>query len=60
MKIPLEENLPSDIRLYVGTRNNPNLSILGAFWLKMYLFSPLTLKMTIKLIHFQGQNIKSE
>jgi hypothetical protein len=38
MKIPFEENMPSYVRLYVGTWNNPNLSILGAFWLKMYLF----------------------
>jgi hypothetical protein len=31
IKIQFEEILPSDVRLYVGTRNNPNLSILGAF-----------------------------
>jgi hypothetical protein len=31
MNIPFEEILPSDIRLCAGTRNNPNLSILGAF-----------------------------
>jgi hypothetical protein len=31
MKIPFEEILPSGVRLYAGTRNNPNLSIWGAF-----------------------------
>jgi hypothetical protein len=60
MKIPFEEILPSDDRLYAGTRNNPNLSIWGAFSLKMYHFPLLTLKKTVKVIHFQGQNIKSE
>jgi hypothetical protein len=31
MKIPFEEILPSDVRLYAGTRNNPNLSIWARF-----------------------------
>jgi hypothetical protein len=29
MKIPFEENLPTDVHLYVGTRNNLNLAIWG-------------------------------
>jgi hypothetical protein len=60
MKIRFEEILPSDVHLYVRTRNSPNLSICGAFRLKMYIFSPLTLKMIVKIIHFEGQNIESE
>jgi hypothetical protein len=60
MKISFDEILPPDVLLYAGTQNSSDFSILGAFWTKMYFFRPLTLKMTVKVIHFQGQNIKSE
>jgi hypothetical protein len=60
MKISFDEILPPDVLLYAGTQNSSIFSILGAFWTKMYFFRPLTLKMTVKVIHFQGQNIKSE
>jgi hypothetical protein len=59
MKISFDEILPPDV-LYAGTQNSSNISILGAFWTKMYFFRPLTLKITVKVIHFQGQNIKGE
>jgi hypothetical protein len=36
MKIPFEDNLPSDVRLYVGTKSNPNLSILEACCLEFF------------------------
>jgi hypothetical protein len=53
MKISFEEILPSDVHLYVGTQNSPNLSILGAFCLKMSIFPSLTLKMTVKVNIFK-------
>jgi hypothetical protein len=60
MKISFDDILPPDVPLYVGTQNSSFCSILGAFWTKMYFFPPLTLKMTVKVKYFQGQNIKSE
>jgi hypothetical protein len=60
MKISFGEMLPPGVLLYAGTQNSSNFSILGAFWTKMYFFRPLTLKMTVKVMHFQGQNTKSE
>jgi hypothetical protein len=59
MKIPFEEILPSDVHLYVGTQNSPNLSICGGVLIENVPFPPLTLKMAVKVIHFHGQNIKS-
>jgi hypothetical protein len=59
MKISFDEILPPDVLLYAGTQNSSNVLILGAFWTTMYFFRPLTLKITVKVIHFQGQNIKS-
>jgi hypothetical protein len=43
MKIPFEENLPSDVRLYVGTKNNPNLFDFGGVFIENVLFSTLDL-----------------
>jgi hypothetical protein len=59
MKISFDEVLPPDVLLYVGTQNSSFFSILGAFWTKMNFFRPLTLKITVKVKYFQGQNIKS-
>jgi hypothetical protein len=58
MKILCDEILPPDVLLFAGTQNSSHFSILGVFWTKMYFFPPLTLKMTVKVKHFQGQNIK--
>jgi hypothetical protein len=44
MKISFDEILPPDVLLYVGTKNNSNISILGAFWTKMYFFRPFDLE----------------
>jgi hypothetical protein len=44
MKIPFEENLLSDVRLYVGTINNLNLSILGGVLIENVLFSTFDLE----------------
>jgi hypothetical protein len=60
MKISFDEILQPCVPLNAGSQNSSNFSILGAFWTKMYFFRPLTLKMTVKVIHFQGQTIKSE
>jgi hypothetical protein len=60
MKISFDEILPPGVPLAAASRNNSNFSILGAFWTKMFFFRPLTLKITVKVKHFQGQNIKSE
>jgi hypothetical protein len=59
MKIPFEEILPFDVHLYVGLEIVRICRLWGRFD-QMYLFTPLTLKMTVKIIHFQGQDIKSE
>jgi hypothetical protein len=55
-----EEILPPGFHLHIVTRNSPNFSILGALLLKIYPFPPLTFKVTVKVIYFQGQNTKSE
>jgi hypothetical protein len=60
MKISFDEILPPGVPLNAGTQNSSHFSILGVFWNKMYVFPPLTLKMTVKVKCFQGQNIKSE
>jgi hypothetical protein len=59
MKISFDEILPPGVPLNAGTQNSWKFSILGVFWTKMYFFRPLTLKITVKVKHFQGQNIKS-
>jgi hypothetical protein len=59
MKISFDEILPPDVLLYAGPQHSSNFSILGAFWTKIFFFRPLTLKLTVKVIHFQGQDIKS-
>jgi hypothetical protein len=60
MKISFDEILPPGVPLAAGSQNSSHFSILGVFWTKMYFFPPLTLQLTVKVIHFQGQNIKRE
>jgi hypothetical protein len=45
MKILFKEILPFDVLLYAETKNNLNLSILGAFGI--FFFLHLTLKITV-------------
>jgi hypothetical protein len=58
MKISFDEILPPDVLLYVGTQNSSFFSILRGVLEKNVLFSNLTLKITVKVKHLQGQNIK--
>jgi hypothetical protein len=44
LKIPFEEILPSDIHLYGGTRNSPNLSILVGVLIENVPFSTFDLE----------------
>jgi hypothetical protein len=60
MKISFDEILPPGVPPNAETQNSSHLFILGVFWTKMYFLPPLTLKMTVKVKCFQGQNIKSE
>jgi hypothetical protein len=58
MKISFDEILPPRVPLNAGSQNSSNFSILGTLRTKLYFFRPLTLKITVKVKHFEGQNIK--
>jgi hypothetical protein len=59
MKISFDEVLPPDVLLYAGTQNSSFCFDFGGALDQSVLFSPLTLKITVKVIYFQGQYIKS-
>jgi hypothetical protein len=60
LKISFDEILPPGFPLAAGSQNSSNFSILGGVLDQNVLFRPLTLKITVKVKHFQGQYIKSE
>jgi hypothetical protein len=60
VKISFKQILPSDVHLYAETQNNSNLSILEGLWIKMSSFPPLILKIAVKVLYFQGHDIKYE
>jgi hypothetical protein len=59
MKIAFDEIVLPGV-LCAGTQNSSNFLILGGVLDYSVVFPPLTLKMTVKVIYFQSQNIKSE
>jgi hypothetical protein len=60
MKISFDEILPPDVLLDVGTQNSSFFFRFGGVLDQNVLFRPLTLKITVKVKHFQGQNITIE
>jgi hypothetical protein len=60
MKISFDEILPPDVLVDAGTQNSSHISILEGVLDHNVLFPPLTLKITVKVIYFQGHNIKIE